>query len=90
MRKVEKELRAEVDMYRQSAQVCFELYKEEEAENKRLRETISDLKMLVAKEADTDIVKYNGKLYRIVSTQHCKSDGEETLDISLVPVSEVG
>ena len=48
------------------------------------------LKALFDKEGDTQVIKYNGKLYRIVNTQHCKSDGEETLDIILVPVSEVG
>lgn len=42
------------------------------------------------KEADTKVIKYNGKPYRIVSTQHYKDGCEESLDINLVPVSEVG
>ena len=48
------------------------------------------LKALFDKEGDTQVIKYNGKLYRMVSINHYESDGEETLDISLVPVSEVG
>lgn len=60
-------------------------------ENKKLQNENGYLKALFDKEGDTQVIKYNGKLYRIVSTQHCNVAGaEETLDISLVPVSEVG
>ena len=59
-------------------------------ENAELKLQNKYLYGLFDKEGDTQVIKYNGKLYRIVNTQHCKGDGEETLDISLVPVSEVG
>ena len=60
------------------------------SENIELKKQNACLKTLIDKEADTQVIKYGGKLYRIVSTQHCKVAGaEETLDISLVPVSEV-
>ena len=59
-------------------------------ENKKLQNENGYLKALFEKEEDTQVIKYNGRLYIIVNTQHCKGDGEETLDISLVPVSEVG
>ena len=58
-------------------------------ENAELKLQNKHLYGLFDKEGDTQVIKYNGKLYKIVSTQHCKGDGEETLDISLVPVSEV-
>jgi hypothetical protein len=50
------------------------------------------LRALCDKEADTDVIKYNGHLYRIVSTMHSKDvDGEDTLDFSakLIRLSEV-
>ena len=65
-------------------------YRNEKVENKKLQHENGYLKALFDKESDTQVIKYNGKLYRIVNTQHCKGDGEEALDISLVPVSEVG
>ena len=49
------------------------------------------LKALFDKEADTQVIKYNGKLYRIVSTSHFRDEcGADTLDINAVCVSEVG
>lgn len=65
-------------------------YRNEKVENKKLQNENGYLKALFDKESDTQVIKYNGKLYRIVNTRHCKGDGEEALDISLVPVSEVG
>lgn len=65
-------------------------YRNEKVENKKLQNENGYLKALFDKESDTRVIKHNGKLYRIVNTRHCKSDGDEALDISLVPVSEVG
>ena len=65
-------------------------YRDERVENKKLQNENGYLKALFDKEGDTEVIKYNGKLFRIINTQHCKGDGEEVLDISLVPVSEVG
>lgn len=65
-------------------------YYEQYSENKKLQHENGYLKALFDKEGDTEVIKYNGKLFHIVSAQYCKGDGEETLDISLVPVSEVG
>ena len=47
------------------------------------------LSALYDKETDTQVIKYNGKLYKIVSATHnIEAGAEETLDISLIPVSE--
>lgn len=62
----------------------------EQAENNHLVRENEQLRMLFDKEADTQIIKRNGKLYRIASVNHYKDGAEETLDISLVPVREVG
>lgn len=48
------------------------------------------LKALFDKEGDTEVIKYNGKLYRIVSTSHFHDVAEaDTLDINAVCVYEV-
>lgn len=48
------------------------------------------LQALFDKEADTDVIKYNGKLYRITSmTSYVEAGVEETLDFTAVPVGEV-
>lgn len=64
-------------------------YRDERVENNKLQKENGYLKALFDKEGDTQVIKYNGKLFCIVNIQHCKGDGEEALDISLVPVSEV-
>ena len=60
-------------------------------ENKKLQNENGYLKALFDKEADTQVIKYGGKLYMIAHTTYCKDvDGEETIDFTAVPVSEVG
>jgi ribosomal protein S17E len=60
-------------------------------ENKTLQKEIGYFKALFDKEGDTQIIKYNGKLYRITSTTNYVEAGvEETLDFTAVPVREVG
>lgn len=60
------------------------------SENVKLEKQNACLKTLIDKENDTQVIKYNGKLYRITSTTHCKQAGvEETLDFTAVLVSEV-
>lgn len=59
-------------------------------ENKTLQREIGYLNALFDKEGDTQIIKYNGKLYRITSTTNYVEAGvEETLDFTAVPVGEV-
>ena len=66
-------------------------YYEASCENRDLREENGYLKALFDKEGDTEVIKYGGKLYRIAHTTYCKVvDGEETIDFTAVPVSEVG
>ena len=66
-------------------------YHNERTENKKLQNENGYLKALFDKEGDTQVIKYNGKLYRIVSTSHFHDEGEaDTLDINAVCVSEVG
>ena len=60
-------------------------------ENKKLQNENGYLKALFDKESDTQVIKYNGKLYRIVSTSHFHDvDEADTIDINAVCVSEVG
>ena len=66
-------------------------YRHERNENKKLQNENGYLKALFDKEGDTEVIKYNGKLYRIVSTSHFHDEGEvDTLDINAVCVSGVG
>ena len=61
------------------------------SENIELKKQNACLKTLIDKEGDTQVIKYNGKLYRVVSTSHFHDEGEaDTIDISAVIVSEVG
>ena len=66
-----------------------ERYFNENKENKKLQNENGHLKALFDKEGDTQVIKYNGKLYRVANTTCYKDETEETLDISFVPVSEV-
>jgi hypothetical protein len=60
-------------------------------ENKKLQNENGYLKALFDKEGDTQVIKYNGKLYKMISaTNYIEPGAEETLDISLVLVREVG
>ena len=66
-------------------------YRHERNENKKLRHENGYLKALFDKEADTQVIKYNGMLYRIVSISHFHDvDEADTIDINAVCVSEVG
>lgn len=65
-------------------------YINENKENKKLQNENGYLKALFDKEGDTQVIKYNGKLYRITSTTNYVEAGvEETLDFTAVPVREV-
>lgn len=66
-------------------------YCHERNENKKLQNENGYLKALFDKEGDTDVIRYNGKLYRIITTTHYKDvDASDTLDITAALVSEVG
>ena len=66
------------------------LYCSEKADNKKLQNENGYLRALFDKEGDTNVIKYNGKLYRIVSTSHFHDECEvDTLDINAVRVDEV-
>lgn len=59
--------------------------------NRELQKRVGYLEALFDKEVDTDVIKYNGKLYRISSiTNYIEPGVEETLDFTAVPVREVG
>ena len=59
-------------------------------ENKTLQKEIGYLKALFDKEGDTQVIKYNGKLYRIVSASHFHNEGEaDTLDINAICMDKV-
>ena len=68
----------------------MKLYRDEASKTCELAKENGYLKALFDKEGDTQVIKYNGKLYRIVSTSNYKDEAEETLDFTAVPVSEVG
>ena len=68
-----------------------EKYWKEIDENKKLQKENGYLKALFDKEGDTEVIKYNGKLYRIVSTSHFHDECEaDTIDINAVCMNEVG
>ena len=79
-----------IDYYREYYEKYQDRYIHETEENKKLQKENGYLKALFDKEADTQVIKYNGKLYRMISVTNCIEPGiQETLDISLVLVSEV-
>jgi hypothetical protein len=79
------------DYYIERYEQYQDRYCKEVDENKKLQKENGYLKALFDKEGDTQVIKYNGKLYRIVSTSHFHDVGEaDTIDINAVCVSEVG
>ena len=58
--------------------------------NKELQKKVGYLEALFDKESDTDVIKYNGKLYRIASVTYYNDHTEETLDFTATPVREAG
>lgn len=78
------------EIYEKEIAEYKEQYCYEHRENKKLQNENGYLRALFDKEADTQVIKYNGKLYKIVSATHnIETGAEETLDISLIPVSEM-
>ena len=77
------ELRDKVDK-------CMKLYMDTDHERVKLVEENKTLKDLFDKEQDTQVIKYRGEIYRIVSTSHFSDVGEaDTIDINAVCVGEV-
>ena len=77
------------EIYEKDIAEYKEKYFDEHRENKKLQNENGYLRALFDKEADTQVIKYNGRLYKIVSSTHnIEAGAEETLDISLVPVRE--
>jgi hypothetical protein len=77
------ELRDKVDKY-------MELYMNTDIERVKLVEENKIFKDLFDKEQDTQVIKYQGKIYKIISTAHFSDLGEEdTIDINAVCVEEV-
>lgn len=92
--KTESEARKDADQ--RAVEYCVKMHEYHEQlliehnENNRLVRENEQLKALFEKEGDTNMIKYNGKLYRIVSINHYKeASAEETLDISCIRVGEV-
>ena len=82
-------LNRERDQYEKESFEYICKYWDEVAANKKLQNENGYLKALFDKESDTQVIKYNDKLYRMASTAHCKDEAGETLDISFVCVGEV-
>lgn len=79
------------EIYEKDRAEYKEKYWNEYKENKKLQYENGYLKALFDKEGDTQVIKYNGKLYKIVSaTNYIEPGVEERLDIDLVLVREVG
>ena len=78
---------AKNEMYEKEIAKYQEKYWNELRENKKLQNENGYLSALFDKEADTQVIKYNGRLYKIVSSTHnIEAGAEEILDISLFPV----
>ncbi len=79
-----------IDYAMQQKKDYMEKWCEALCSNQKLQRENGYLKALFDKEGDTQVIKYNGKLYRMTSITHYKAAGaEETLDFTAVPVSEV-
>lgn len=75
--------------YRTKMYEYHEQLRIEQAENNHLVRENEHLRILFDKESDTEVIKYNGKLYRATSTINQKDETGETLDVSYVCVGEV-
>jgi hypothetical protein len=90
MRKSEKQMYERIEDSKRVANELRVLYVDEVSRNKELQHENGYLKALFDKEGDTQVIKYNGKLYRITSTtNYVEAGAEETLDFTAVPVREV-
>ena len=90
-REIINEKNSDIDYARQQASDYMQKFYEAVDKTIELQRENGYLKALFDKEGDTQVIKYNGKLYRIVSTSHFHDVGEaDTLDINAVCVSEVG
>ena len=77
-------------MYEGKMHEYLEKLRVEQDENSYLKRANDELRALFEKKADTQVIKYNGKLYRITSTTNYIERGvDETLDFTAVPVNEV-
>lgn len=92
--KTESEARRDADQ--RAVEYCVRMHEYHEQllaaynENNLLVKENGYLKALFEKEGDTNMIKYNGKLYRIASINHYKeASAEETLDISCICAGEV-
>ena len=78
-----------IDYAMQKAKDYMEKWCEELDKTHKLQHENGYLKALFDKESDTQVVKYNGKLFRIVSKIHSMDINQvETLDINAELISE--
>lgn len=90
-REIIDEKNSDIQYARQQTEDALKKFYEAVGKTIELQNENGSLKALFDKEGDTQVIKYNGKLYRIVSTSHFRDVGEaDTLDINAVCVSEVG
>lgn len=82
-------LKNEVQYLKDQKQQYFNFYMELSAENGKLQRENEHLKILFDKEGDTQVIKYNGKLYGVTSINHYKDGAEDTLDVRADLVGEV-
>ena len=90
-REIIDEKNSDIQYARQQTEDALKKFHEAVGNTIELQRENGYLKALFDKEGDTQVIKYNGKLYRIVSTSHFHDECEaDTLDINAVCVSEVG
>ena len=82
-------LKSTIESDRITQKYWIEHYMDSAERECKLTKEIADLKTLLSKEEDTQVIKYNGKLYVITSSTHYKDESEETLDFTAVLVDEV-
>lgn len=89
-RKIIDEKNSDIGYARQQTEDALKKFYEAVGKALELQNENGYLKALFDKESDTEVIKYNGKLYRIVSTSHFRDAGAaDTIDINAVIVSEV-
>ena len=90
-REIINEKNSDINYARQQTEDALKKFHEAVGKTLELQNENGYLRALFDKEGDTQVIKYNGKLYRITSTtNYIQSGVEEALDFTAIPVSEVG
>lgn len=87
--KLDRETYESLVTSREARDAFKNFYINEREENNKLRSELGYYKALFDKESDTEVIKCNGKMYRIVRRTHCMSKYEgDSLDVETELINE--